>query len=125
ERVHNVAAKPLGDAIDSETERLMHKTIKKVSEDTEALRYNTAISSMMIFVNHLLGLESPPAAAVDALTLCLAPYAPHLSEELWSQTGRHRGLERGSLAEEPWPSFDPALCVDDEVDIPVQVNGKV
>jgi leucyl-tRNA synthetase len=125
DRVHTVATKPLAESIDSETERLMHKTIKKVTEDTEGLRYNTAISSMMIYVNHLVGLDSPPAAALDALIHCLAPYAPHLAEELWSETGRRRGLDRISLAEQPWPSFDPGLCVDDEVDIPVQVNGKV
>jgi leucyl-tRNA synthetase len=125
DRVHAVATKPHVDAIDSETERLMHKTIKKVTEDTEALRYNTAISSMMILANHLVGLDSPPAPAIDALTLCLSPYAPHLSEELWQLAGRSRGFERTSLAEQPWPVFDPSLCVDDEVEIPVQVNGKV
>jgi leucyl-tRNA synthetase len=125
ERVHAAATKPLGPLAEGDTKRLMHKTIKKVTEDTEALRYNTAISTMMIFTNHLGGLESPPADAVDRLVLCLSPYAPHLAEELWADIGKRRGLERESLATESWPSFDPAQCIDDEVDIPVQVNGKV
>jgi leucyl-tRNA synthetase len=125
DRVHAIASRPLAESGDSATMRLLHKTIKKVTEDTEALRYNTAISSMMILTNHLSSLESPPAEAVDKLILCLSPYAPHLSEELWREVGARRSLSRESLTCEPWPSFDPSLCVDDEVDIPVQVNGKV
>lgn len=125
DRVHAIAMRPLADAMNSETERLLHKTIKKVTEDTEALRYNTAISAMMIFANHLGTLESPPTEAVEKLVLCLSPYAPHLAEELWADIGVRHATPRQSLAEEPWPPYDERLCVDAEIEIPVQVNGKV
>jgi leucyl-tRNA synthetase len=75
---------------------------------------------MMIFANHLAKLDKPPRGAVEKLTLCLAPFAPHLAEELWSRLGHEP-----SVAEAPWPSFDPALCEDDAREIGVQVNGKV
>jgi leucyl-tRNA synthetase len=95
--------------------------VKKVTEDVEALRYNTAVSAMMIFTNHLATLEAIPREAAEKLVLCLSPYAPHLAEELWSgPLGK-----TGSLARQPWPEFDEALCVDDVLEIPVQVNGKV
>jgi leucyl-tRNA synthetase len=81
---------------------------------------NTAVSAMMILTNHLNGLESIPKEALEKLVLCLAPYAPHLSEELWGKLGHEP-----SVANVPWPSYDEALCVDDEIELPVQVNGKV
>ncbi len=121
DRVHAVATRPLTDAMDPETERLLHKTIKKVTQDIEALRYNTAISTMMIFTNHLQSLPATPREAMEKLALCLSPFAPHLAEELWSgPLGRSP-----SIAIAPFPGYDEALCVDDVVEIPVQVNGKV
>ncbi len=111
---------PITDACDDETKRLLHKTIKKVGEDIEALRFNTAISAMMILVNRLRELESVPREAANAFALILSPFAPHLGEELWHRLGHAE-----SLAYAPWPTFDPALVVDDEVEIGVQVNGKV
>jgi leucyl-tRNA synthetase len=108
-------------AYDDATARLVHKTIKKVTEDIEALRFNTAISAMMILVNHLSSLKRMPTAALRALALILSPFAPHLGEEIW-----HGPLgNAASLAHEPWPAFDPALVRDEWVEIGVQVNGKL
>jgi leucyl-tRNA synthetase len=103
-----------------ETKKLVHRTVKKVGDDIDSLRFNTAVSSMMILVNHLAGLENPPRGAVEKLVLCLAPFAPHLGEELWERLGH-----APSVASAPWPAFEPALCEDDEREIGVQVNGKV
>jgi leucyl-tRNA synthetase len=119
---------PAGDA----TERLVHRTVKKVTEDIEALRLNTVVSALMILVNHLAALEQVPLSAVRRLLLCLAPYAPHLAEELWAEA-HGRSAEAAAtqddpaatIADQPWPSWDEALCVDDVVTLPVQVNGKV
>jgi leucyl-tRNA synthetase len=91
-----------------------------VGEDIEALHFNTAVSQMMILSNHLQGQEHPAREALQKLVLCLSPFAPHLAEELW-----HRLGYTTSVAHEPWPSYDPAACEDDVVEMPVQVNGKV
>jgi leucyl-tRNA synthetase len=121
DRVHNVATRELSsDAPDLETQKLVHRTIKKVGEDIEALRLNTAISTMMILTNHLQGSEHPAKEAVEKLVLCLSPFAPHLSEELWERLGH-----APTIADQPFPAFDPALCEDDELEIGVQINGKV
>jgi leucyl-tRNA synthetase len=121
DRVHTVATKPLADgAGDLETQKLVHRTVKKVGEDIDALRMNTAVSAMMILVNHLNAFESPPKSAVETLVLCVSPFAPHLAEELWEKLGHPP-----SVSDAPWPAFEPALCVDDSIEIGVQVNGKV
>ncbi|HVW28611.1 MAG TPA: leucine--tRNA ligase [Polyangiaceae bacterium] len=121
ERVQTVLGRPLTDEMDAETTKLVHRTVKKVAQDIEALRYNTAISAMMIFTNHLHGLPAVPREAAEKLVLCLGPFAPHLAEDLWSgPLGRPP-----SLATHPFPSYDEAFCVDDVVEIAVQVNGKV
>ncbi|MBI2395360.1 MAG: leucine--tRNA ligase [Deltaproteobacteria bacterium] len=121
DRVWNALSAAEGEGpLDDESNRLLHKTIKKVGEDIEALRLNTAISAMMILVNRLGDLDVVPVPAAKAFTMILSPFAPHLCEELWERLG-----EKESLAYAPWPSFDPALTVDDEVEIAVQVNGKV
>ncbi len=91
--------------------------------DIEALRFNTAISAMMILVKHLGSLTAVPRDAARALALLVSPFAPHLGEELWERM--HPGRTRRSLAHEPWPEFDPALVKDDVVEIGVQVNGKL
>jgi leucyl-tRNA synthetase len=109
-----------GAKVEEETNKLLHRTIKKVTGDIEGLGFNTAISAMMVYTNHLLGLESIPRDAVLPLILLVSPFAPHLGEELWSRTGHGE-----SLAYEPWPAYDEALCSDDVVELPVQVNGKV
>jgi leucyl-tRNA synthetase len=107
-------------AYDAPTRKIVHRTIAKVGGDIDAMRFNTAVSAMMILVKHLLALPAVPREAARSLVLILSPFAPHLAEELWEQLGGTR-----SLAEEPWPTFDAAELVDDEVEIGVQVNGKV
>jgi leucyl-tRNA synthetase len=105
---------------DQETNRLLHHTIKKVTDDLEAMRFNTAISAMMEYVNHLNKLAVRPRVALEPLLLLLAPFAPHLAEELWQVLGHPQ-----TLAYEPWPTFDPAQLVVSQIELPVQVNGKV
>ncbi len=105
---------------DLATQRAVHKAIKKVGEDIEAMRFNTAISAMMILVRQLGALPAVPRDALRTFALLVSPFAPHLGEELWERLGGTT-----SLAHEPWPSFDPALVKDDVVEIGVQVNGKV
>jgi leucyl-tRNA synthetase len=121
DRVHAIGTGRLSEAAaDGETQKLMHRTIKKVAGDIEALRLNTAVSQMMIFSNHLNAQSERPRDAVKALLLCLAPFAPHLSEELWQAIG-----EPPPIARAAFPAWDEALCSDDMVEVPVQVNGKV
>jgi leucyl-tRNA synthetase len=101
-------------------ERLVHATIKKVAEDIASLSFNTAISQMMVCCNALTGLNPRPLSSVKALLSVLNPFAPHLTEELWARLG-----ETSLLADAPWPGYDPALLIEDEVELPVQVNGKL
>jgi leucyl-tRNA synthetase len=124
DRVHKLVN---GEIIDQEmdlaTAKLVHRTVKKVTEDIEALRFNTAVSTMMILSNHLQTLKEVPRTALQQLVLCLSPFAPHLAEEAWrTLIGDPQGA---SIGLQPWPSYDPALCIDETVEIPVQVNGKV
>jgi len=100
--------------------RILHKTIDAVTTMTEDLRFNTAISQMMVFVNEMTQLQTRPRAVLDQFVLLLAPYAPHLAEELWSRLGHS-----DSVAYEPWPVADPAYLVQDMITVVVQVNGKV
>ncbi|HWZ89756.1 MAG TPA: leucine--tRNA ligase, partial [Polyangiaceae bacterium] len=121
DRVDNIAARSLSSAeLDLETAKIVHRTVKKVGEDIVGLHLNTAVSTMMKLVNHLNGFEEPPREAVEKLILCLSPFAPHLAEELWVRLGHSP-----SVSNVTWPVFDPALCVDDVLEIAVQVNGKV
>jgi len=100
--------------------RTWHKTIKKLTEDYEGLRFNTAISQLMIFVNEAYKAEVLPKRAMEHFVQMLSPIAPHIAEELWERLGH-----AGSVSYEPWPEYDPALTVDAEVEIAVQVNGKI
>jgi len=100
--------------------KIVARTVAAVTDDLDAHRFNTAISRLMEFVNEFTSAEVRPKAAMKTFTLLLAPMAPHLAEELWEILGRTE-----TLAYEPWPSFDPALLIDDEVEIPVQINGKI
>ncbi len=99
--------------------KITHKTIKKVTEDIEGLRFNTAISQMMIFINHMTKIQNRPKACLKPFIQLLNPFAPHIAEELWQKLG-----EKSLLTYEPWPKFDPALAKDDLITIAVQVMGK-
>ncbi len=101
-------------------QRLLHQTIKKVTEDIEHLRFNTAIAQMMIFTNEMTKAESRALAVIEPFVLILAPFAPHMAEELWAVLGR-----KPSVSQQLWPIFDPALTVSERITIPVQVNGKL
>jgi leucyl-tRNA synthetase len=100
--------------------QLQHKTIRSVTEDIEALRFNTAIAKLMEMSNALHALERKPRDVVESFVLLLSPLAPHLAEELWSILGH-----QDSLAFAPWPSFDPALAQDGVREYVVQINGKL
>jgi leucyl-tRNA synthetase len=113
EKIRNVTG-------DESFRRTWHKSLKKVGEDYEALRFNTAISQMMIFVNEAYKSETLPKKAMEDFVQMLSPIAPHISEELWQKLGHN-----GSVSYVPWPEFDPSLTVDAEVEIAVQVNGKI
>ena len=120
DRVHTLSTRELSDEMSAETAKLVHRTVKKVGEDIEGLRFNTAISAMMILANHLNGLQPTPREALEKLTLCLSTFAPHLGEEIWERLGHPP-----TILDVAWPAYDPALCVDDQVEVAVQVNGKV
>jgi leucyl-tRNA synthetase len=105
---------------DRDTLRHLHRTIKKVTDDLDGMRFNTAISAMMELVNHLTKLEVRPRSVLEPLVLLLSPFAPHLGEELWSALGHAT-----TLAYEPWPPYDEQLTRADEIEVPVQVNGKL
>lgn len=106
--------------------RQLHATIKKVTEETEEMRFNTAIAAMMEFVNGAYKWESRPRAALAPFVLLLAPYAPHMAEEMWTvlHSSGSSSSSGGSLAYEPWPEVDESLLVEDSIKLPVQVNGK-
>jgi len=119
--VQNLLASAEPTTLSDDTERLLHKTMKKVTEDIDKMSFNTAISAMMVLTNHLQSLkESVPREAVEKLVLMVSPFAPHLGEECWSLLGNSQ-----SLAYHPWVEYDESLCVDNTVTMGVQVNGKV
>jgi len=105
---------------DEETLRILHQTIKKVAQDIETFGFNTAISQMMIFVNHLSRQDIRPKSVLEQFVLILSPFAPHICEELWEKLGHNK-----TLAYEPWPKFDHELAKDKEVELAVQVLGKI
>ena len=121
ERLYAMSEKPLTDAEPSgELLKLMHRTIKKVNGDTDTLNFNTAISAMMVLSTEAARLETLPRSLWSVLVRLVAPYAPHLAEELWAAMGNTT-----SVSKAPWPAYDQALCEDDEDTIIVQVNGKL
>jgi len=101
--------------------KVVHATIKKVGEDIEDLSFNTAISQMMVCTNALIAATPRPLAAIQLLLQVLNPFAPHLTEELWSVINPNAAL----LADLAWPAYDPELLIEDEIELPVQVNGKL
>ncbi len=104
--------------------KTLHACIKKVTEDLDGMRFNTAISAMMVFVNEAMTWQAKPLPVMKTFLQLLAPFAPHLAEELWARLHATFGTVAPSLTYAPWPKFDPALLVESEIEIPVQVNGK-
>jgi len=101
-------------------QKLLHKTIKKITHDTGELAFNTAIAQMMIFVNELFPEETLYRSVWEPFVLLIAPYVPHLGEDLWKKLGRPP-----SISNQPWPAYDDKLTRDEEVTVVVQVNGKI
>lgn len=120
-RVWRLAEGPLTDEEPpARMKKLLHQTIKKVSQGTDKLEFNTAISQMMIFINEAFKLKTLPRALWEPFLHCLCPYAPHLSEELWVRAGREP-----SLSLNPFPDWDEDLTREDVVTAVIQINGKV
>ncbi|OHA60462.1 MAG: hypothetical protein A2607_00115 [Candidatus Vogelbacteria bacterium RIFOXYD1_FULL_42_15] len=120
ERTSRVMEKVSATARDPHLESELHKTIKKVSEDIKAFSFNTAISTMMIFTNHLEKATTIPQAVMVEYLKVLAPFAPHLSEELWFRLGQKKSVHLAS-----WPKFDLTKIQSDKVLIVIQINGRV
>ena len=141
----NCAANPAGSARFLESIRLnpairevapapsqlktLHACIKKVTEDLDHLHFNTAISALMVFTNEAMTWEIKPASVLRPFLVLLQPFAPHVAEELWAKLGSIAAPAQPNsdvaLPYQPWPRFDPALLVEDTMEIPVQVNGKL
>ncbi|HUZ07076.1 MAG TPA: class I tRNA ligase family protein, partial [Candidatus Paceibacterota bacterium] len=112
--------------------KTLHACIKKVTEDLDGMRFNTAISAMMVFVNDAITWETKPVSVLKTFLQLLAPFSPHLAEELWSKVQSPKSKAGApdaggilDLAYQPWPKFDAVLLVESEIEIPVQVNGKL
>lgn len=101
-------------------ERIYHETVKKVTEDLEGLRFNTAISQLMVFINECYKTDVLPKEYMQGFLKLMAPITPHIAEELWSKLGGS-----GTISYEAWPAYDESKLVDDEIEIVVQINGKV
>ena len=109
-----------GDEYSGQLEHAFHKTIKKVSEDIEQMKYNTAIAAMMTLLNDITAAGRITHRELRTLVILLNPFAPHITEEIWAQMG-----SEGQVSQQSWPAFDPAKCVDDTVEIALQVTGKI
>lgn len=122
ERADDVVINSAVQDADATTDQLkaLHKTIKAVTDDIDKLSFNTAISRMMEFVNAVGQNDVRPKSVMEPFVLLLSPFAPHVAEELWSVLGHDK-----TLAYEPWPKCDESYLVEDEIEIPVQVNGKL
>jgi leucyl-tRNA synthetase len=111
--------------------KVIHATVKKVGEDIEALSFNTAIAQMMIFVNAFTSpgsardLRSTPVSALRTLLVLLNPFAPHITSELWETLGKRFPISPTEITDQPWPDYRVEFLVEDEIEIALQVNGKV
>ena len=105
---------------DGKLDKVYHQTVKKVTEDYENLHFNTAISQLMVFINEAYKVDALPYEYIEGFVKLLAPIAPHMGEELWSILGNDGGISYA-----PWPTYDEAALVEDEVEVVFQVNGKV
>ena len=110
----------INDSKYSELEKIYNVTIRKVTSDFEQLAFNTAISQMMIFVNAVYKADSCPKEFAEGIIKALSPITPHICEEIWEKLGHN-----DTIAFESWPTYDESKCVDDEIEIAVQINGKV
>jgi leucyl-tRNA synthetase len=106
---------------EKEGQKLMAQTIKKVGEDIDDFKFNTAISQLMILFNGVQNWESLPKSAAEKICILLSPFAPHLAEELWSKILGHKE----SICNAPWPTYDPKFLEEDTVIYAVQINGKI
>jgi len=127
ERLWAISEKPVTEATPgseqaggAELQKLLHRTIEKVTKDTATLNFNTAISAMMIYSSELVKLNEISRALWEPLVIMSGAYAPHLGEELWEKLGH-----KESVSKSQWPAFDPSLTVFDEVTVVVQVGGKI
>ncbi|RMF23512.1 MAG: hypothetical protein D6760_05185 [Deltaproteobacteria bacterium] len=110
----------IGDEDQPQLERLLHKTIRKVQEDIERFAFNTAIAQMFVWTQQAQKSDRIGRSQIERFLRVLAPFAPHIAEELWHRLGHET-----TITLEPWPEYDPALTVDETVEIAVQINGKV
>jgi len=106
-------------------QKLLHATIKKVTEDIESFSFNTAISQMMIFVNAFTSAETIPLCPMRTFLVLLNPFAPHISSELWERLSAEFDDSRGDITQQSWPAYDERLLIEDEVEIVIQINGKL
>ncbi|HEY3231447.1 MAG TPA: class I tRNA ligase family protein, partial [Roseiflexaceae bacterium] len=118
--VHEAAAKGGEGTAPAAVAQKLHRTIRKVGADTEALQYNTAIAAMMEYVNELREQGAGSRELLEPLVIMLAPYAPHIAEELWERLGH-----KESVFQARWPAYDERLASAGDVEIAVQVNGKL
>jgi leucyl-tRNA synthetase len=104
--------------------KTLHSCIKKVTEDLDGLRFNTAISALMIFVNDAIAWKTKPVGVLRDFLVLLQPFAPHLAEELHAKVRGSDAVD-GTIAYEPWPKYDSAFLVEQTIEVPVQINGKL
>ena len=121
ERFCGLADMVKGDAVRPELESAFHKTIKKVGEDIETLKFNTAIAALMSLINDIYASGSVTKEELKIFTALISPFAPHAAEEVWSEAK----LGEGFASVTKWPEYDESKCKDDTVEIAVQVNGKI
>jgi leucyl-tRNA synthetase len=110
---------------DRAQQKITHATIKKVTEDIDSLSFNTAISQMMIFVNAFINTQTIPLLTMRTFLVLLNPFAPHLTSELWEKLNAKFQDNVGDITEQKWPSYDERFLVENEVEMVIQVNGKV
>jgi leucyl-tRNA synthetase len=122
ERAEQLALAPqvVDDVPSTDQTRLLHQTIRGVTEDLEHMRFNTAIAKLMEFTNAIGTLDRRSRSLLEPFVLLLAPFAPHAAEEMWQALGKGP-----TVAYEPWPAFDPKLCEEIDVEVAIQINGKV
>ncbi len=106
-------------------QKVLHAAIKKVTEDIESFSFNTAISQMMIFVNAFTNVETIPLSAMRSFLVLLSPFAPHIASELWERLNTKFSDAYGDITEQRWPDYDERLLAEDEVEIVIQINGKL